>query len=349
MGRLGKIDRSSLENLMIKNAGFANPNVVQGPQFGVDTAVVKLNDTQALVMASDPTSLIPTIGIKESAWLSVVLTANDVATSGFLPQYAQFVFNLPASMSNDSLQEYWNYIHQFCAEMGIAITGGHTGFDQVTNTTISGGVTMFAQVELAQAKTTAQVKPGQDIIATKSAALTSSAILAKSFPEHVRKHLGAEVQHSLAQSFYQTSVLSEVQALRQQPEMLAKISALHDVTEGGVLGTIYEMCAAGGVGVLVQQNQIPLGNEQKALCGLFQLDPFRCVGTGSLVLACDPAASAEIVKLLQDAGISAAVVGRTLAENTKSVVQNGQKEALEYAEEDPYWGVFAQSMQAGLK
>src|SRR5699024_8624591 len=116
--------------------------VLQGPRFGVDTALIKTGEKTGLVAASDPTSLVPSLGMKDSAWLSVILTANDVATSGFLPEYAQFVFNFPTAMKNEELEEYWHHIHLFCKKAGIAITGGHTGFSNTGPTTISGSVTM---------------------------------------------------------------------------------------------------------------------------------------------------------------------------------------------------------------
>src|SRR5690606_17824174 len=112
-------------------------------QFGVDTSIVDLQNGLAMAMCSDPLSLIPSLGMKASAWLSVHLPANDMATTGQAPQYAQFVLNLPPTLSRKDFAEYWQHIHQQCEALGIAITGGHTGQVEGQNSTISGGGTLF--------------------------------------------------------------------------------------------------------------------------------------------------------------------------------------------------------------
>src|SRR3546814_18921489 len=98
----------------------------------------------AMAMTSDPLSLIPSLGLEASAWLSVHLMANDMATTGYAPQYAQFVLNLPETLSSADFEAYWQYIHRYCTEIGTAITGGHTGKVAGQNSTVSGGGTMVA-------------------------------------------------------------------------------------------------------------------------------------------------------------------------------------------------------------
>lgn len=346
MAKWGKLEREILEDVLIRRTGARNKKVAQGPGFGVDTSIVKLGGGQCLVVASDPTSLIPSLGIRESAWLSVVLTANDIATSGYLPQYAQFVFNLPGTMSREDLQQYWHEIHTFCAEMGIAITGGHTGFDEVGNTTISGGVTMFAVGHQDMVKSTAMVRPGLDIIMTKSAAFSSSAILARSFPHRATSELGAEIQRTLVRNFYQISILSEVKCLRQNPSIFQNVVGMHDVTEGGVLGAVYEMCEAGKVGVEIKEDEIPLGAEHKAICGLFEIDPYRSLGAGSLLLACKKSTTYELLRLLESENIAAKRIGETRDRNEGRILIRGHSRIpIEFEEEDPYWAAFFKAIE----
>lgn len=347
--RLGKIERNDLERVFTQKTGAISSKVIQGPKFGVDTAIVQIGDNKGLITASDPASLIPSLGLKESAWLSVILTANDIATSGFLPQYAQFMLHLPSSISTIELEQYWGYIHDFCNEIGIAITGGHTGFGEIGQSTISGGVTMFSIAELSQIKSTAFVEPDFDIIVTKSAALSSGAILAKSFPKYTSKHLGEGAQRELSDTFYQLSVLPEVQAIRSNSFVYNGVVALHDTTEGGVLGAIYELCEAGGIGVVVDQDQIPLGKHQEAICELFSIDPYRCTSAGSLLIACKKVVTEELLKILKAEGINASKIGETLANKEERIIINrGERQRLTYVDEDPYWKAFFKAIADNL-
>lgn len=348
MERAGKIGRDILDEVVTRKTGFQNPSVLQGPKFGVDTALIKTGKTSGLVTASDPTSLIPSLGMKDSAWLSVILTANDVATSGVPPKYAQFVFNFQATLKKNDFKEYWHHIHFFCQEMGIAITGGHTGFSSTGESTISGAVSMFSEVELSMAKSTAFVQPNQDLILTKSAALSSAAILAKSFPNHTAKHLGRETQHQLAESLYQMSILPEVKILSSRKDLFSRISGMHDCTEGGALGAIYELCKASGTGAEVNQEKIPLGKNQKQLCQLFNIDPYRSIAAGSMLIACQKEATQSTLSLLRNTGINAEKVGQTLERPELLIITPTEKKPLEYQEKDPYWKTFYDATEQKL-
>src|SRR5690625_1831794 len=134
----GKIEKDFFKNFIKKKCGKGKDEIQNGPKFGVDVAVINMPNNQSLALASDPLSLIPQLGLKESAWLSVQLTANDIATTGFPPMYGQFVLNLPSNFSQQDFQVYWEHIHQFCSDIGLAITGGHTGFVEGQNSTIVG-------------------------------------------------------------------------------------------------------------------------------------------------------------------------------------------------------------------
>src|SRR5690606_6478918 len=214
--------------------------VMHGPQYGVDTAIIDLGNNLGLAVSSDPLSLIPSIGMKASAWLSVHLLANDMATTGFAPMYAQMVLNLPPSLSVEAFEDYWSYIHGFCEEIGVAITGGHTGQIEGQNSTISGGGTMFLTAPLNQIISSKGASPGDVLIVTKEAAMTSTSILAMSFPKTVIHQLGKETHDLACDNFYRTSSLPEALLAMEVLMPNVELKALHDVTEGGVLGAILE-------------------------------------------------------------------------------------------------------------
>src|SRR5664279_3098521 len=93
----GKISANTFKDLVFNSCGYHRDEVLVGPQFGVDTAIIDIGNSNVLAVSSDPLTLIPSLGLKESAWLSVHLLANDMATTGFAPQFAQFVLNLPVT------------------------------------------------------------------------------------------------------------------------------------------------------------------------------------------------------------------------------------------------------------
>lgn len=348
--QLGKIGIPMFDRTVATMAGHPRPEVHTGPRFGVDVSVVDLPGGMAMAMTSDPLSLIPSLGLEASAWLSVHLMANDMATTGYSPMYGQFVLNLPDTLSEGDFKQYWAYIHRFCADIGVAITGGHTGFVAQQHSTISGGGTLVTVAPRDTLLTATAARTGDAILVTKQCALSAAAILAMSFPHAVKNKAGMEVYHRAIDSFYHTSALPDALAAVGGQASGTPVSAMHDVTEGGVLGAIYELAIASGNGALIDNNKLPIHPVQQQVCAIFGLDPRYCVGAGAMVIACQPTAAQAIIGRLQDSGIPCSKVGSlTPAADGVKLIENGQATDMPYYDEDPYWAAFHNAYQNGWK
>ena len=303
-----------------------------------------------MALTSDPLSLIPTLGMQELAWLSVVLMANDMATTGQAPMYAQFVLNLPATLSARDFGNYWQFIHGYCRDMGTAITGGHTGRLHGQNSTVAGGGTMITIAAEGTLLSSNQAMAGDTIVVTKEPALIAASILAKSFPETVANGCGKEIQQVASDLFYNTSALQAGLLAASLNANQKVVSAMHDVTEGGILGAIQEMAIASGCGATIFKDQLPTGYAQQQVCNLFGIDANYCVGAGSMVISVAPGMADTLIKALALAEIKATAVG-TFKHKEKGVqlVTDAVHEALNYAGTDPYWNAFFTAFAKGLK
>ncbi len=142
-----------------------------------------------MALTSDPLSWIPTLGLRESAWLSVHLVANDIATTSQAPQLAQLVLNLPETATSTAFEEYWMFVHKYCKEIGVAITGGHTGKATGQHSTLAGGGTMISIAPAGKMLLSKYARPGDLIMVTKEAAQVATSIPALSFPEMVKRNV----------------------------------------------------------------------------------------------------------------------------------------------------------------
>ncbi|QNF32828.1 AIR synthase [Adhaeribacter swui] len=351
MKAFGKITQSDFDDIFAARLGHARTEVSTGPGFGVDVALIDLPNNQAMAVTSDPLSLIPSLGLAESAWLSVHLMANDMATTGLAPQFGQFVLNLPPWLSPTDFQTYWNYIHQFCTDIKVAITGGHTGVIEGQNSTIAGGGTFITVGEKSKMLVSKNARVGDVILVTKQCAISSTAILAMSFPETVKAKLGTEVYQQACDLFYQTSSLPEALLAAQFNQETSLVSAMHDVTEGGVLGAVYEMAVASGNGVLIENFKIPVDIVQQEVCRLFSLDPRYCIGAGAMLLTVKKGSENEIISALTQQNILATVIGVMVdqTEGLQILEATGEKEPLIYQQKDPYWAAFFTALQNNWK
>lgn len=335
----GKIDHQSFGHIILPYTGQQRPEVKCGPSFGVDVCLIELPGKLGLALTSDPLSLIPTLGLQESAWLSVQLMANDMATTGFAPQYAQFVLNLPPGLTTADFKSYWEFVDHYCKTINVAITGGHTGSIEGQNSTIAGGGTMVLTAAIQDILLSKYAREGDLIIVTKQCALSSTAILAMSFPQTVQNLAGHEIYNKACANFYQTSSLAE--ALMAGTHKKARISAMHDVTEGGVLGAIYEMAIASGQGAIIYNDQLPVTETELVICKLFDLDYRFSIGAGSMIMAADPANAKEMTRHLKAQGIDATIVGEFKKQDYGILlVENDQAKPMPYFSKDPYWQAY---------
>ncbi|WP_421874498.1 AIR synthase family protein [Marinoscillum sp.] len=345
-GKVGEID---FKELLLGSLGAERPEVIHGAQFGVDTSIIDLGGGQGLAISSDPLSLIPSMGMEVSAWLSVHLLVNDMATTGFCPQYAQFVLNLPTSLSKEDFSSYWSHIHSLCKKLGISITGGHTGQIPGQESTISGGGTMFLHAPIHQMITSNRAQAGDKLIMSKSAGLSSTSLLAMAFPDSVSDQLGSEIQQKAAANFWQLSALPEALTARR---VLAndELHAMHDVTEGGILGALYELARASECGFQVDLKAIPLYEEALSVAELFDINPLKSIGAGSMIFAVKPGSEQKLIASLEKEGIDGAVVGELTDESVFQCTDyQNQEKKYHPTGIDPYWEAFFTALNKGWK
>src|SRR5579872_2141478 len=306
----GKISSSFLEKVVYPRLGAKRPEILVGPSPGVDTCVIKIGSNQVLVACTDPLSLIPVLGPRESAWMSVNLIANDLATSGLTPQYMIVDLSLPPRMSEELLRNYWDALSEECAHLGIAIVAGNTGKFEGIDYTIVGAGTAFSIGARNRCIVSSDAKLGNDVILTKGAAISATAILAKVFPKKVSAKIGADLQRKAADTFSQISGMNDALAAASVGVGDTGIAAMHDVAEGGVLAACFELCKAAKLGMEIHKAKIPLSIETKEICGLFDLDPYRTLGEGAMIVTCIPENTEEVLDVIRKRGTKAEAIGR---------------------------------------
>jgi hydrogenase maturation factor len=168
------------------------------------------------------------------------------------------------------------------------------------------------------------------VLLTKALAMEGAALLAEELGETLRAR-GMSVTELDACRALQTqvSIVREAHVARS----VHGVHAMHDVTEGGLATALRELAAATGCGVRVHRDRVPVSPETARICALLEADPLGLIGSGSLLICCDPDDSAELISALEAAGVPAADIGQ-LTEKGAGVV------ALERDRPAP-WPAFA--------
>lgn len=293
--RLGKLDNDELERLVLKKFQRTRKESLATPQIGVDCAALDLGGDIA-VLSCDP---ITSASVSQIGRLSVHVSCNDAAAAGAEPVGLLVTLLAPPNTTEEEIDLIANDLAAAARDAGVDVLGGHT---EVTNavTRVVTNTTVLARIP--RDGMLCGMQEGNDIVMTKWAALEGSAIIAEDYPK-VFETLPSEVRNT-AQSF--------VRYLSVVPEGLyaAKhgATAMHDVTEGGVLGAAWEMVYTSGVGMEIDLGKIAVKPETKAICTAAGLDPLRLIGSGCLLIACVDGKA--LVNGLKSIDIPAAVIGK---------------------------------------
>lgn len=337
----GKPDRKYLARVIFPRLGARRREVIVGPRFGVDNAVVRIGRRKVVVATADPLSFIPVLGASASAWLSVNLLASDLTTSGFAPQYGVFDFNLPPTMSQALFANYWKYFHQECRKLGLAIIGGHTGRYQGCDYTVIGGGTMCAIGPEKQYLTSSMGQPGDDIVLTKGAAIETTAVMTRVFPGKVKRAIGSDLFGKARAYLHKVSTVRDARVAISVGVHQDGVTAMHDATEGGVIAAVFELAHASRLGAEIHLSEIPVTLETMEVCKLFHINPLIALSEGSLIITCRPEKTAKLLANLQAADIEAGIVGRlTKRQSLWGFNSKGAKQTIRYPRFDPYWKAY---------
>lgn len=326
MRRLGKLDRDLLERLVFRRLGYRRRDVVVPPRFGEDAAVVR-SRSRTLAVAMDPITGASAL----AGWLSVHVNANDVAVMGAEPKWFSSTILLPED-GLDELDRITSDIHRACRELRVAVITGHSEVSPGISKPIIVGQ-MIGELISRKPITSSGARPGDLLVMSKTAGVEGTAILASDF----RNQLIGRVPESLlarAERFYERiSVVRE--ALRLARSGLAR--AMHDPTEGGVLGGAYELAEASGCSFIIYEEAVPVAEETRVICEALGCDPLKLISSGVL-LAAIPRKSAGRLARLRDLKIIGELRGRR--EGSAVVRRDGSEERVKGPILDELWRLF---------
>ena len=115
------------------------------------------------------------------------------------------------------------------------------------------------------------------------------------------------------------------------------VSAMHDVTEGGIFGALWEMAEASGVGLEIDLKKIPIRQETVEVCEFFGVNPYLLISSGCMLMAAQD--GNHLVRELEKAGIKATIIGKATAGNDRVLLNEDERRFLEPPKTDELYKV----------
>jgi hydrogenase maturation factor len=346
---LGKISPGIFTRVIAPHLGAERAEVLAGPRAGHDAAVIKIGAGRVMAVTTDPLSVIPALGPARSARLACHLIASDLWTTGIPPAYASVDFNLPPDFGDDAFTEYWHAMSAEWAALGVAVVTGHTGRYEGCGLSIIGAATLIGVGDEGRYVTPAMASPGDRVILTKGCAIETAAVAASLCPQRLAQHLDEEALAKLRALESQVTVVADCRAALRVGVRERGVTALHDATEGGVLGGLVELARACGHDLRVDRSRIPLAPEVRAACEVLEVDPYTSLAEGALLACAKPEHAAAVLAALADEGIVAADVGEVMKGTGRVWLaeRDGSVTTIDEPAPDPYWAAYARALREG--
>ena len=298
MLKAGKLDSDLLKKLVFEKITYRNDDVRVRPGIGEDCAVIDFGENEC-IMSTDPiTSAVSDIGR-----LSIHITCNDIASNGVQPLGIMLAVMLPEGTTEEDVAYIMGQAAETAAELNVEIIGGHTEITPAVKQPVIVS-TAIGKALSGSSQSGDDMVPGDHIMMTKAVGLEGSGIIACDYGQEL-KDVMTEAEIETAKSFLdRVSVVKEGVAAGS-----VGTHGMHDITEGGILGAVWEMCQISGNGAEIWKDKIPAEPETLKICDRFDINPLRLISSGSMVIIVPADKKEEMLSAMDAAGVPCSIIG----------------------------------------
>lgn len=313
--KAGKLNWDDLKQIINSNRSVDRADVRIKSGIGEDCSVIEYGDYECVVSTDPITGANSDIGR-----LAVHINCNDIASCGVEPVGILVTILAPENSTLEEIKEVMRQIDEETKKLNVEILGGHTEVTKSVNKLIV-SCTAIGKGKTGSAVATAGAKVGDDIVVTKLLGMEGTSIVVNDYFDYVKDILSREEIEEARSYVHNLSVVKEGTAAGS-----FGVNSMHDITEGGVLGALWEMAEASGVGFKVNNEKMPVSTVTSKICSKLHLDPLRFISSGSMLITTKN--GAELVKKLKSIGINASLIGNITMNKGILSENNVEKEVL---------------------
>jgi len=267
----GKLPNKMLEQIL-KGFSFEDPALLITAGVGEDIAAADIQREEVLVLKSDPI----TFATDAIGHYAVLVNANDITTCGADPRWLLTTLLFPCGITGSEIQHIMHGLNHIASRYNITLCGGHTEItDAVTRPVVVGS--LAGTVPKSRLIDKKSMKTGDLLLITKSVAVEGTAIIAREM-ENKLLLMGFNDSdiHACKQFLDNISILEEAGIARD----IGGVTAMHDVTEGGLATAVSELSIAGQHRIRIDMNRIPVFPQTRRICDALDISPLGLIGSG---------------------------------------------------------------------
>lgn len=269
----GKLPNEVLDKLLKNNIKTNRKEVLVGAQVGMDTAQIDFGENVCVVSTDPITGASANIGS-----LAIDISVNDVSTSGADSIGVLVTILAPVGSTVDEIENIMKDASNRARDLNVQIIGGHTEITDAVNKFIV-STTVIGKINKKNIIKHKSVEFGDYIYMTKYMGLEGTAILASDKKNQLKGTLSDKELKEAQNLFNSISVKKD-----GMTAIKSEVHYMHDVTEGGIYGAIYEAYQGINKGVEIIKEDIPVLDVTKKIAKYFDINPYRLISSGSMLI-----------------------------------------------------------------
>lgn len=336
--KIGKISQAVLERSVLRQIRKERDDVIIGAGVGVGASVINFEQENAASFSARSVYIMNDLDLP-GALFHVI---NKLACAGSEPSGVLLSITLPEDAKEQELKDLMKHAQSLCERLSVQILGGHTQVSKEARHMLV-TITGIGKISNWKCRMPKGVHANQDIIITKWVGMEGTSRLARIGREQLLKRLPHHMIDAASDYFQRDgSVISECSLALKNGA-----AGLFALSEGGVFGGLWEFGIANQVGLELDLRKIPLCQETVEICECFQISPYELMATGSLLICADN--GHLLVQKLEEAGIHAALIGRTTNGHDRTLLNMEERRYLEPTKMDSYYQALLHLEERNMK
>ena len=311
----GKLPNEVLDKLLKNNIKTNRKEVLVGAQVGMDTAQIDFGENVCVVSTDPITGASANIGS-----LAIDISVNDVSTSGADSIGVLVTILAPLGSTVDEIENIMKDASNRARDLNVQIIGGHTEITDAVNKFIV-STTVIGKINKKNIIKHKSVEFGDYIYMTKYMGLEGTAILASDKKNQLKGTLSDKELKEAQNLFNSISVKKD-----GMTAIKSEVHYMHDVTEGGIYGAIYEAYQGINKGVEIIKEDIPVLDVTKKIAKYFDINPYRLISSGSMLIIARP--NTNIENDFKLAGIKLTKIGEVKGDKPL-IIENKEAKEIE--------------------
>lgn len=332
--KVGNVSQTVLRRSILKQLHTRREESIIQPSVEEMCAAIQIEEDEQVVFTD--TSLFG--DEKDLAVFAMAHVLNDLWTRGAEPIGVNISILLPPHAYESRLKSMISYAEEVAEGQRIQILNAKAEVSPVLSKSL---VTVFG---LGKEKKEGLLQSsmgmaGQDVVLTNWIGLEGMLRILREKKEELSKRFVPAFLHQIEE---QQQYLLAGDELRIAKEF--GVSAMHQITEGGILAALWNLTEASGTGIDVDLKKIAIKQETIEVCEHFHLNPYQMTSAGSILLVTHDGEG--LVSRLEKNGKKATVIGRLTDRNEKVIWNDIEKRFIDRPAQDELLKIYTGEITA---